>query len=47
MIEVTSTKIMKLIIKNFFKIYKMLGKKIVVITDMVRVEEGVENKMAG
>ena len=35
-VEITSTRIMKLILKKYFWIYKMLGKKVVIISDMVR-----------
>jgi hypothetical protein len=38
---------MKVILQNFFWIFKMLGKKVVIISDMVRREYGVENYTAG
>lgn len=38
---------MKVILKNFFWIYKMLNKKVVIISDMVRNEDGALNKFAG
>lgn len=38
---------MKAILKNFFWIYKLLNKKVVIVSDMVRVEDGIENVFAG
>lgn len=43
----TSTRIMRVILQNFFWIFKMLGRKVVIISDMVRTEYGVTNYMAG
>jgi hypothetical protein len=46
-VQVTSTRIMKVILQNFFWIFKMLGRKVVFISDMVRKEYGVVNFTAG
>lgn len=47
MVQITSTRIMKVILQNFFWIFKMLGRKVVIISDMVRKEYGVINYLAG
>lgn len=46
-VQVTSTRIIKAILQNFFWIFKMLGRKVVIISDMVRKEYGVMNYTAG
>lgn len=43
----TSTRIMRVILQNFFWIFKMLGRKVVIISDMVREERGSTNYTAG
>jgi hypothetical protein len=46
-VQVISTKIMAIIIRHFFWIYKLLGKQIVIVTDMSRIEDGTMNYYAG
>lgn len=38
---------MEIIMSSFFVFFKLLGKKIVIISDMVRMEEGKKNEKAG
>jgi hypothetical protein len=38
---------MSIILKKFFWMYKMLGKKVLIISDMARKEYGVWNSGAG
>lgn len=38
---ITTTRIMNIIMKNFFWIFRRMGKKIVIISDMKRIEYGV------
>ena len=38
---------MKAILRNFFWIFKMQNKKVVIVSDMVRIEDGVKNVFAG
>lgn len=46
--QVTTTRIMKVILRDFFSILHAFGKKIVIISDMARQEEGgVWNYQAG
>lgn len=47
MVQITSTKIMEIILSNFIAFFKLLGRKVVIISDMVRVEYGVTNFTAG
>lgn len=46
-VQITSTRIMAIIIRQFFWIYKVLGKQVVIITDMGRDEDGQFNPTAG
>lgn len=41
MVQVINTKTMKVLLQGFFGILRAFGKKIVIITDMCRFEEGV------
>lgn len=47
MVQITSTRIMKIILSNFIGFFKLLGRKIVIISDMVRKEYGKWNYTAG
>ena len=47
MVEVISTRIMKIILRDFFGMLQVLGKKIVIISDMGRQEEDKYNDTAG
>jgi hypothetical protein len=38
---------MKVILRNFFWIFKMIGRKVVIISDMVRMEGEEPNYSAG
>jgi hypothetical protein len=46
-IEVLSTRVMAAIIKKFFWMFKVMGKRVVIISDMSRFEEGSWNNEAG
>jgi hypothetical protein len=46
-IEVVNTRVMAVIIKKYFWMFKIMGKKVVVISDMSRFEGDAWNNEAG